>query len=594
MIKANSLSKASLWVCVLACLIILFGKPLMTDMSLDNLGGRIMWDIFGYYLYLPATFIYHDPLITDISWFSTLFDTYQPSSTPYQIWSAREGTQLIKYSMGMAILYLPWFLIGHLFAFLTGAPMDGMSDPYQYAVATGSFVYVFIGIFYLRKILVRLFSERLAILGIVLVVLGTNFLQISTNNTLTPHPYQFTLYALVFWNVIRWYDTREKKFLYGFAVFWAISLLARPSSFVLFPIVAYWQCANFSDIKIRTRWWFKEGRKNLIKVAIVMFVVALPQMVYWMFTTGKPLFYSYQSDGFDFLTPYIAEVLWSYRKGWWLYTPIMILSLIGLLPLWKNNKSIGLPMAMFWFFNLYVVSSWNCWWYGGSFGHRAFIDAYPLYMVSIVAFVQWVWTKNWIAKLGTSVLVTAFCVLNLFQSWQMNHWMISDTHMTEKYYWAIFGKTSTTPEDRMYLGLNRHPDTKFDRSLPYELVLDTTVSGIEDDPQRWGPGNFNFQLPMEDVSLAEHTWWEVKVKSNVVSREDAWLRVQSRHDHDNTKTKEYLLCPADSNECELYVEYLSPILKADRDYIRLYVVSDNDQPIEVKELSVKVYAPTWY
>jgi hypothetical protein len=44
----------------------------------------ISWDIFGYYLYLPATFIHHDPTIQDISWVEQARELYKSSSTLYQ------------------------------------------------------------------------------------------------------------------------------------------------------------------------------------------------------------------------------------------------------------------------------------------------------------------------------------------------------------------------------------------------------------------------------------------------------------------------------------------------------------------------------
>lgn len=30
--------------------------------------NEISWDVLGYYLYLPATFIHHDPMLNDITW----------------------------------------------------------------------------------------------------------------------------------------------------------------------------------------------------------------------------------------------------------------------------------------------------------------------------------------------------------------------------------------------------------------------------------------------------------------------------------------------------------------------------------------------
>src|SRR5687768_13678870 len=70
----------------------------------DN-GKMIMWDSYGYYLYLPAIFIYDDPGFENRAWTDALMEKYHPSETFYQV-AAGEGTKFtIKYSSGTAILW---------------------------------------------------------------------------------------------------------------------------------------------------------------------------------------------------------------------------------------------------------------------------------------------------------------------------------------------------------------------------------------------------------------------------------------------------------------------------------------------------------
>jgi hypothetical protein len=38
--------------------------------------------------------------------------------------------------------------------------------------------------------------------------------------------------------------------------------------------------------------------------------------------------------------------------------------------------------------NIYVISSWHSWFYGGSFGHRAFIESIPLFAICFCAFYE--------------------------------------------------------------------------------------------------------------------------------------------------------------------------------------------------------------
>ena len=92
----------------------------------------------GYYMYLPAFFVYHDPgmhfldqLAEDISGFS---GTFFPMDT---------GQVVDKYTMGVAILQLPFFLAADILTKLfRPEAADGFSALYQLGnIASGCFYY---------------------------------------------------------------------------------------------------------------------------------------------------------------------------------------------------------------------------------------------------------------------------------------------------------------------------------------------------------------------------------------------------------------------------------------------------------------------
>lgn len=82
----------------------------------NNYQNFLGWDILAYYIYLPFTFIFGDPGISDQSMVQYIFDTYHPSPTFYQAYPVGNGNWSPMYTIGFAILYLPFFLIGHLWA----------------------------------------------------------------------------------------------------------------------------------------------------------------------------------------------------------------------------------------------------------------------------------------------------------------------------------------------------------------------------------------------------------------------------------------------------------------------------------------------
>src|SRR6185369_8778706 len=89
------------------------------------------WDSFGYHLYLPATFQQHDLALHDLDRVEQARVKYESSGTLYQVSTLPDGTHVMKYTMGLAVLWAPWYGLGHIAAKVTHAPTDGYSKPYQ-------------------------------------------------------------------------------------------------------------------------------------------------------------------------------------------------------------------------------------------------------------------------------------------------------------------------------------------------------------------------------------------------------------------------------------------------------------------------------
>ncbi len=86
--------------------------------------GVFNWDVFGYYLYLPATFIYNDIKLLNHDWLNGIIIKYETTATLYQAYSVETGNWLIRYTMGNSILLLPFFFIAHLVVPLLNFPAD--------------------------------------------------------------------------------------------------------------------------------------------------------------------------------------------------------------------------------------------------------------------------------------------------------------------------------------------------------------------------------------------------------------------------------------------------------------------------------------
>lgn len=154
-----------------------------------------------------------------------------------------------------------------------------------------------------------------------------------------------------------------------------------------------------------------------------IFILSI-QLFYWKFQTGNWIYWSYGSESFYFLKPHLIEGLIGFRKGWFLYTPLMILGCVGL---FMSPKRIALSITLFLMLFTYVVFSWWNWWYGGSLGCRPMLDVYVFLAVGLAYFYQYIQNhqKKYV-KIMLSTITILFVVygmkLNIQGFYEWIHW----------------------------------------------------------------------------------------------------------------------------------------------------------------------------
>jgi hypothetical protein len=96
--------------------------------------NTLTWDVFGYYLWLPAKFIHHDIWLDNIDWVRTIMEKYHISGSLYQAYIGPNGTWMFWFLLGTGIMYLPFFMIGLMWAKNGGYEVDGFSYPFQFCL----------------------------------------------------------------------------------------------------------------------------------------------------------------------------------------------------------------------------------------------------------------------------------------------------------------------------------------------------------------------------------------------------------------------------------------------------------------------------
>ncbi|MEI6816885.1 MAG: hypothetical protein WCL14_09770 [Bacteroidota bacterium] len=476
MIKINRQNQPSFIVMILICLILIF-----FNLSFPP-GNIISWDFFGYYLYLPFTFIYHDLGFKNQEIIHEIIDKYHNTASIYQIFISPNGEWIDKYPIGIAILNIPFFFIGHLWAISSNYPLDGFSHPYQYSIFIGTIFYTVVGVYFLRKLLLQFLNERTTIVTSLIVVFGTNyFFHTSFDGTgAMPHNYLFTLYVIIVWSTVRWHQDFKLKHGIILSIVIGLSIISRGSEIICLIIPLFWGIKNKVTL-IQKIHIVKKYYLQIILFTIIIIIICYPQLAYWKKYAGRYLFNSYGNnagEGFEFLHPFIFQFLFSFRKGWFIYTPIMIFAFIGFLNLFIKNRSIFLPLAMFIFAGIFFASSWSCWWYAESFSQRSVIQYYPILALPLGYFLQYIIERKFIIKLFCMLFFSIFIVINLFQTYQYKKGIIHGSRMTKEYYFSIFGNVSKDESLEKLLLINRTFDGKesFKNEVDY---TNKTISNLD-------------------------------------------------------------------------------------------------------------------
>ena len=597
---------------------IITGRFLLPRWLTYDVLSILSWDVFGYYLYLPARFIYHDLGISDFSWLQQILDKYNPTIGFYQAYMGPAGHYVLKYPMGMAVLFTPFFFIAHWLAEPLGYATDGFSLPYQFSVAMGCLAYTVAGLWFLRKILIRFFPETVSAVVMILLVLGTNYFQLTAYDGAMVHNALFTVYTLIIWFTLKWHESPAWKYALPLGLSIGMAALIRPTEIISVLIPLCWGVWNRATLQ--KKWAVVAGRWRQVAGMILMILLTgSAQLLYWKAFAGSFIYYSYeQGEGLRFLAPYIMFVVFSWKKGWLIYAPLMAFPLAGFIFLWKQKRELFWAAFLFFAINLLIVSSWTTWWYGGSLGQRSMMQSYAVLALPLGAFIVGIQDqKRWLKLVFT--LVALFCIwLNLFQTWQYMTWIIDPSRMTREYYWAVFGRTNVPASAKRLLEVVEDPGREYledgqeftsrtlarhtfeyqgadeDPHLSATVVKNGSHSFRMDSTVEFSPG---IKAPFKELDAADGSW--IRISLFVYPTADLKDNPANLVVTMSGKTKNYkyktLSLAGDSlrvGEWNLVtMDYEIPYVPDPEDLLAVYVWNRGRQPVYIDDLVIELLEP---
>ncbi|MCC6251346.1 MAG: hypothetical protein IT238_02650 [Bacteroidia bacterium] len=580
----------------------------------------LSWDVFGYYLYLPARFIYHDPYLTRHNWLNDIVEQYQSTATLYQLYDIPDtANRVIKYSMGMSYLYAPFFFLAHWLAPFFHYPQDGYSGIYALSIEYGMLFYSFIGLYYLLKILYSYFNSITANIAFILIVFGTNYIQLTVQYSLLTHVPLFTLYCLLIYFTIQWDRYKQWTDFYKLTLLCGLITIIRPNEIVCVFIPLLWN--NISMESFKNKWqWINASYLKLTGSLLLFCIPIAGQLLYWKATTGQWFFYSYLNpgEGLDFLSPHTLPFLFSFRKGWLVYSPVVIVAIIGVFIIARKNKAIFPATAVVLGLSVYLVSCWSCWWYaGGSYSQRAILSTYPLLAIGLGYAIDAIPSR---IKFAFYALLLFLLTLNLFQAWQFKQDIIDHERMTYQYYKKIWFKTERPENAESLLLVNRGVDfnesitdidrydekrvvnNKFNSVIPGKEYIFCDTLGFDDHSSVWmqqGQNEFvdAFASTYKAVTNSDHFWIKVSIYFFIPPGQQAKSpNIVTVFNHNNQPYKyRNIHLPDDSikinqwNYLEYY--YLSPEVRTVNDDFKVYIWHPNANKVFIDNLAVSFLTP---
>lgn len=391
----------------------------------------ITWDQADYYAYLPTFVIYADPDLRIVKENRALY------GERFKHFLSEKGKPVFRMTMGVAVMNLPFFLAGHAWALWGGYPADGYSKPYYMLMWLSGIVYSVSGLLILRQLLLRYFKDLVVALTLISLGMATNLHNYATYDALMSHAISFFLMSLFIYLTVHFHERQTILRAALIGLVWALITLIRPTNCLILLFFLLYNVTGYESLLTKLKTGMLKTR-YLIAFLTAGLLVFLPQLLYWHTQTGKWLYYSYGEKGtFFFFHPHIIDGLFSYRKGWLLYTPVMILALTGFVVLFqKYRQPFMLAVTIPFFLALYVMFSFWCWWYGGSFGCRPVIEYYSILAIPLAASFEALSFRK--SSLGVTLLFVSGCMwLNIKQQSQYMMGLIHWDSMSKDFYWDV-------------------------------------------------------------------------------------------------------------------------------------------------------------
>jgi hypothetical protein len=392
-------------------------------------GTPIRSDAFSYYVYLPSFILHHDLTLQSVA--DDCCGGEFPAWTGFTRWPHTHRWVNV-HPIGEAVLIAPFFLLAHLLTRWTNLAPDGYTPYYQHAAGLAGLFYVLFGLWCLRRLLRRHVAAGVTDAALATLLFGTSLFHYATFDSTWSHAFSFALIGLLLDLADRWTPERGAV---AIGIISGLIVLVRHTN-VIVPVAVVGTlaaCSRSRGFRLNA-----DGLRLAITAALVAAIVILPQLFLYDSATHRWFVNSYGGDRFTFTSPHVAAVLVSVRRGVFFWAPVLVFGVAGLFMTPASlRRWVPAAVAVI-VLDIYLIASWVEWQFGASYGHRGFVDVYPVFAIGLASFYQEIAPRP-VARRAVGALVVALCALSMFQMLQYWHGRLPMIDVTWDQYVSIFG-----------------------------------------------------------------------------------------------------------------------------------------------------------
>jgi hypothetical protein len=444
------------------------------------LHSRVRMDGTGYYAYLRSPLIDHNLQFAS-DWngppVSLFYDCRVCSSDAKLYWNHPANALLFVflnshiyvnpitktghlpnfYTVGPAILWFPFVASAHLavlganrLGFAISA--DGHSWPYILALSIATNLYGFLAIFisfhWARKFVAEIWAFWAA-LGVWFASSLPIYMYFEPSWSHAHSAFCVALF-LWYWHRTRVARTRNQWLLLGLLAGLMVDVYLPNAIFVLAPAS---DCLLGYSRAWRERredpslWWLNLRLHTLSSASAL--IAFSPMLITRQIVYGNPLALGmYAGVSWNWRSPNFRAVLFSANHGLFVWTPILLLAVLGLLALYRQDRQLGAVcmLAAVLFYGLISVYPW---WDGRlAFGNRFFVSLTPVFVLGLASLFSWS-VRLWGSQRSAArrlIPITALLILwNLGLVYQFSTTLVP--HITQVY-WdeVLFNQFRVVPQ----------------------------------------------------------------------------------------------------------------------------------------------------